>query len=413
MRLVEMKIGKGNRSKPDARTRYILGVTGPQYFLAQSNQAANPYEERFKGLVKKEPTYEFKEPFRAVAIVDGEQFAFVLDATGRTPKGYDRLYVDLNRNGDLTDDKPFNTKDIEGTPTADRVAAQSTFDRVPVSLERDGVTVEHVFGLFVDYTWTPQAWRTIVQMRSLVYREGEIVQNGRKIPLLLIDRNSNGRFDDGASSRRDAAYSQISDGDLLLVNPKLHGSQSAADASNPAWHFVNKTICLEDHFYQMDVSPFGDRMKLEPSKSAVGYVNNASSVYRAVLFSDEHGVLGITGTTDRKVSLPAGKWEIASYTVGVSDNAGTVVAASFQDKPTAFEVQQDSTTELSFGPPFRAIVTASRAADGKVGLSLSLVGRAGERCGSLLVGGKRPPAPKFEVRSQAGDVVYSGQFEYG
>ncbi|NLE38852.1 MAG: hypothetical protein GX621_12580, partial [Pirellulaceae bacterium] len=113
MKLVEMKVGKGTRKKPDALTRYVLGATNPQTFYWQSNQTVNVNEERFKRLVTKDREYEYAKPFRAVATIGSDEYAFALDAVGKTPKGYNRLHVDLNRNGDLTDDKPFATKDIE------------------------------------------------------------------------------------------------------------------------------------------------------------------------------------------------------------------------------------------------------------------------------------------------------------
>jgi len=111
--------------------------------------------------------------------------------------------------------------------------------------------------------------------------------------------------------------------------------------------------------------------------------------------------------------LPAGKWQIASYTLGVSGGEATIVSASFAGKPSEVNVEKGGTTELPFGPPFRGVVTAARAEGGKLGLSLSVVGQGGEQCSNFLVGGKKPPAPLFEIRDENGKVVYGGKFEYG
>ncbi|NLE39583.1 MAG: hypothetical protein GX621_16305, partial [Pirellulaceae bacterium] len=338
--------------------------------------------------------------------------AFALDAVGKTPKGYNRLHVDLNRNGDLTDDKPFATKDIENEASANQTTSQSTFDGIKVPIERDGVKADHVFGMFVHYMELPQFSRTTVQMRSLVYREGEIRHGGRKIRVLLLDQNSNGLFDDRVSFRNASSYLRISYGDLLLINPKLRGSRSAMSTGQDA-HFVNKTVCVGNTFYKLDISPLGESVKFEPTELAVGYVSNRGSVYRAVVCCDDFGVMEIAGTRNQKIVLPAGKWQIASYTLGVSGGDATIVSASFAGKPSEVDVEKGGTTELPFGPPFRAVVTAARAEGGKLGLSLSVVGQGGERCSNFLVGGKRPPAPLFEVRDASGKVVYSGKFEYG
>ena len=112
----------------------------------------------FKRIVKKEPKYITAHPFRGVVKLGGQEYAFVLDASppkeepklkpgkekppaaakaaqaksvwaqqigavlgtptapaesrSKAPR-YNRLYFDLNHNGDLTDDKPI---DAETTP---------------------------------------------------------------------------------------------------------------------------------------------------------------------------------------------------------------------------------------------------------------------------------------------------------
>ena len=320
---------------------------------------------------------------------------------GPNPKGYNRLYFDLNRNGDLTDDKVFNTNDIEGNATANQKVSQSTFEHIPVPLVRDGAAVECVFGMYVDYLWTAQLWRTAVQMRSLVYREGEIQHRGRKIPLLLIDRNSNGRFDDRVSFRRDVSYLQISDGDLLLVDPKLPGSRTSADATSVDSQFVNGTIWLGGGYYKLEVSPFGERVKLEPTELAVGYVSNGSPLYRVVVCCDDYGVMGIAGTKDQKVALPAGRWEIASYTIGIPGVDATTATASFQDKANVIEVQKGSTTELTFG----TTVSSGRDGGTHCGRSSGPVFVAGRPGGRAMQqpDGRRPEAARacsrFAIRT--------------
>ena len=60
-------------------------------------------------VVHREPKkYHADHPFRAVATFGGKKYGFVLDKQTETRKGYDRLYFDLNGNGDLTDDVPID-----------------------------------------------------------------------------------------------------------------------------------------------------------------------------------------------------------------------------------------------------------------------------------------------------------------
>ena len=57
-----------------------------------------------KAVHKEPPEFESEHPVRGVAKLGTGQFGFVLDAAEPDAKGYARLYFDINRNGDLTDD---------------------------------------------------------------------------------------------------------------------------------------------------------------------------------------------------------------------------------------------------------------------------------------------------------------------
>ena len=61
----------------------------------------------------KEPTYSSQKPRYAKVVVneDGSKvLTVVFDESRGTGKGYDRMYVDLNFNGDLTDDPAIKSE---------------------------------------------------------------------------------------------------------------------------------------------------------------------------------------------------------------------------------------------------------------------------------------------------------------
>ena len=115
---------------------YVLRGANPQTIFVQMAKGGAPVGNRetmaaFKGIVKKEPKYCSENPFRGTVTLGSQQYAFVLDAVPQASKGensdvekakkketksklvvtvFNRLYFDLNHNGDLTDDKPIDAE---------------------------------------------------------------------------------------------------------------------------------------------------------------------------------------------------------------------------------------------------------------------------------------------------------------
>ncbi|MGD0384232.1 MAG: hypothetical protein ABSA77_11965, partial [Thermoguttaceae bacterium] len=157
---------------------------------------------RFKDIVKKEPKYESDHPFRGVAKFGTQEFAFALDTmlpesekkkaesedkdskskddnaktddkdakskpakslagsllqalSGsdqvepvKPPKavGFNRLYFDVNHNGDLTDDKVIEAETMPGINYGGSYA-RFQFPRVDVTIDVDGTPVDYAFSL--------------------------------------------------------------------------------------------------------------------------------------------------------------------------------------------------------------------------------------------------------------------------
>lgn len=82
-------------------------------------------------------------------------------------------------------------------------------------------------------------------------------------------------------------------------------------------------------------------------------------------------------------------------------------------KLATVNVAEGQTTVLKFGPPL-AIRTDAQPKNQTVSIGLSLVGRAGEHYNpQVLMPKGRPPAPKIKIVDEAGNVLASGNFEYG
>ena len=433
----------------------------------------------FKRIVKKEPKYQSESPFRGVVKLGSQEYAFALDvvpppkdkepdaekATKKEEKpktgsaaakpagqpGFNRLYFDLNHNGDLTDDKPI---DMEVQRGPRPVGTFFHFPRVDLTLDDEGTKREYSFFLEGNTFTQPNFSYVMVRLNAAAYREGDITLDGKKHHVVLIDFNSNGRFGDEITIN-------ARQGDMLLVDPSSSNRDSPYDVTgSDCRHYVSKLVKIDDRFYDVKISPAGDKLTLEPCSIPLGNVKNANVGFRAMIYGDQ-GFLKIRGKKDAPVPVPEGQWKLLSYTIdgtdvekpkkaeekkpekkadekkgsqleslakeldsligdGSTSDAGirpSSVSAQATDEYKAVKVVKGETVELPFGPPYKPTVTAQFYMDGDkhemLSLGMSLVGSAGEICTDMTVDGGRPSKPTFTITDAKGKVVEQGSFEYG
>jgi hypothetical protein len=307
----------------------------------------------------------------------------------------------------------------------------------------------------------------MVSANSGVCREGDITLEGKRHHIVLLDYNSNGRFDDeykiSPNVRLASGQLYAEQGDMLLVDPKVGASaaDSPYDVTTSDYRFpVTKTIPIDGRWYDVKISPIGDQLTLTPSTAAMGSVKNANEAFRALIYSEDKGFLKISGTKDQAISVPEGQWKLFSYTItrtqpepakatppktteGKTDKAEasrgslwgifgqvaeavtggsgpSIASATATDKYKPVTVLSGETVELPFGAPYTPTVTSMTygvSNNGQVEqqtfLEMSLVGVAGESCTNMLVKGGRPGKPNFTITDPKDKVVEQGSFEYG
>ena len=500
------------------RESYIYWSTYPQYFQMQIGPPNSPVrfetpdQAAFKRIVKKEPKYVSKHPFRGVAKLGSQEYAFALDTSaparpqakeakpekekGKTEAKksetesalakltekfskvvpptklvpYDRLYFDFNHNGDLTDDGVVKT---EGKPAVQSISNGSycsfTFPCVDVTIDVDGTKLDYAFFLNGYINVSSEYGYAGLQLYSAVCREGDITLEGKKRHVVLIDFNSNGRFDDEMKVAGNVAVvrGQVNpiypeQGDMLQVDPKAGMEfDSPYDVTASDYrHVVGKLVNIDGHFYDMKVSPTGDKLTLTPSTVPLGSVTNRNGRFRAMIYG-ERGFLAIRGDKDKPALVPAGEWKLLNYTItetatpepakpaekkpgeknaeksgsalsavkgalsalfGGSSGVAvpsrprvSLVAAQATADCKAIKVAKGKTVEFPFGPPYkpRVSIPPYSMRPGEVALEMSLIGSAGEVCSNIMVDGGRPAKPEFTITDPKGQVVQEGNFEYG
>jgi hypothetical protein len=258
-------------------------------------------------------------------------------------------------------------------------------------------------------------------MIPAAYRAGEITLHGKKYKLSVVDFNSNGRFDDGVTFHpgvggpTDPVYPAF--GDMLLILPET--------TAKPAWpisplehegrQFLSKLVRIDGRFYEVKISPAGDRLTLTPSSAAIGYVTNPNVPFSGTIYGDQ-GVLPIGAEPGKPARLPEGRWKLLSYSI---QNAGPrcwLVAARGTGDCREVTVRGGQTVTLPFGPPYRPVVKASETevihGGAPVALWMSLVGSCGEMVWRLEVDRQLPPKPEFTITDPQGETVVKGIGEY-
>ncbi len=437
---------------------YLYQSVRPQHFYMQIvDGRANPGDslaEQFKKLVKKEPEeYHSKHPLRAVAKLGSREYCFVLDAEEPDSKDYGLLYFDRNLNGDLTDDEPISAKKLPGIMPAGYW--RGGFPRIELTVEAGGEKFDYAF-YFQAYANTGREEHKYVSasLTAAAYREGEITLDGKKRRVVLLDYDSNGRFDDvmkipeGVQMADGRIYAQP--GDMLLVDPETDQGRYGLYriTSNDFQHAVSRWANIEGRFYDLKVTPAGERLTLTRSEVAVGAITNANENFRAMVYSEDGALLKIEGGKDKPVPLPEGSWRLLDYTIDLTPKpqtdpedkekpkeeksllevlvealAGssrepsrpryTIISASGTRDYKPVRVVKGKTAEFPFGPPYTPVVKVDYVTSDKANLGLSIVGSADEVCTDLTVNGGRPDKPKFTISTKDGEEVTSGSFEYG
>lgn len=424
--------------RPQSRQRledadFLYRMTYSQSYWQQMNQRGNRGGgPSFEEIVKKEPAFHLEQPFKNVARLGTVYFPFAFDSTDLARGGFNILYWDSNRNGDLTDDHPIEAEPIrEGDYYANSYIRRN-FPPLTFPVEIENATFEYActFGIHCQFdSRTHQPLYMSASLQSACYREGEIVAGGKKHRLVVLDFNSNGRFDNithsiqNRSGPNDPGRIDIFNGDILLIDPDLTQTQAfgydsmGRDDRQP----LARLLPIEGKFYEIKVSPSGDAMTLTPYSGEMGLLSNPNPEFRALVVHPELGVVKATGGGQQGAPVPAGTWKLAEYIIAMPPSEGargsTYIRANAPGNYPEVEVRAGKIAKLPFGPPYHGETYLGRIRNMNLGkmasLEMQLVGSMGEICSNILIDGKRPDPPAFVIATSRGKIVERGQFEYG
>ena len=386
---------------------------------------------------------------------DGAAFLFRLDESKGTGKGYDRLIVDMNRNGDLTDDPVVERAVLPGerkgtapdqqlwgpiqAPERQKIAGgRPVYFAETYMFNRDLLRVGQTkpeYNLLIGQLRMKAGWYldTTAELNGVkrkmgVYdadsdlRLGEVPQpvtrtnRGEQVwyftdgDKLLLDADGSGTFDNDVFQSESCAF-----GPIVYLGPVPYKVALAADNTSlrvEAWTEALAEVALVPH---------GDAVR---------------SVTLAWEQPDGSWRLIRAGTADGKAKVPPGNYRLyACDLLGKTIMREQVMASGYQrelQKPV--RVAAGKGNSLPCGPPLEIKIAAEKAKPGRLGLLFNepssskeeseselsiranVVGAGGEVYSTYLRKDKfwgRLSKPTFTIVDAQGKKLKDGNLEFG
>jgi hypothetical protein len=405
--------------------------------------------------LRKEPKAMSRQPLYGVCryTPTGLAFLFRLDESKGDGKGYDRLIVDMNQNGDLTDDSVVQRTVL---PTDRRTSDTDQMFFGPIQTPADKavaggrpVYFAQVY-LFNREILTSGQTRQTTEFGQLVLKAGwyldtTVELNGLKQKVGVYDNDSNLRLGDIARSQtftnRGGTSWYFRGGDSLLVDADGSGTfendlfQSESCPFGPILYLGAKA-------YKVALAPDWKSLHMEPWTEALAEVAlqpHGDQIRNVTLAWEQPSgqwQLIRPAVTDGKVMVPPGNYRLyASSLVGKGAPRDQVMVSGTQRVPqTPVSIAAGKANSLDCGAPLDIKVTAVKsrgasrellgedAGDAKatsdyvLRINANVAGAGGEVYSTFQKGDgfrTRPPKPSFTIVQAGGKTVASGSLEYG
>ncbi|WP_339907732.1 hypothetical protein [Symmachiella dynata] len=273
---------------------------------------------------------------------DDSVFTFVIDKTPDSKNSYNVVYVDAN-NDNRIDPK------TERFPFTLGSTRKATPLRIPLMVTNGDVTAPY----FVNFTAFPyqdknnRKQRVHANLRNSSYYKGEADFDGQRHNFIVLDLNSNGRYDDDEL--------KLFKGDRLLIDLDHDGHfRSFEDPKKNESFPLSRFTFVAGRWFSILPSPDGSRAKIAAVDPPMGVVEAAPHVSRVklrsasqtldLIFHDgqAEAIVGAYEIHEIELTSPRGEALEWSLTARLKKN----------DRPKVV-VTKDETLKLDVGEPLR------------------------------------------------------------
>ena len=366
-------------------------------------------------------------------------------------KGYDRLIVDINRNGDLTDDPIVGLVNMPSEP-AGKISPNRQLVFGPIVFPADktiagGRLIYFAHGYVNSLASSQPPSSGYMRLRAGWYLEGEVELEGAHHKIGLYDGDANFQIGDIGEPRTYTSAGQQSwsfgaaDSFLMDVDGSGSFDKNGMQAENSPF---GRVLYLGSKPYRVSVAKDCASMNIEPwpqvELATVSLEPQAKAVSYVSLAWEQPGgkwQLIRPNAADGKISVPAGNYRL--YGCALAGGAGQerVMTTGTQREPkTPVAFAPGQPNKLTCGAPLNVNVTTSiRAATrldellGRssaptriepgarvVAINAKLTGADGEIYSTFGQGQNftaDPPKPTYVISDTSGKKIASGNLEYG
>jgi hypothetical protein len=405
--------------------------------------------------LKKEPKAMSRHPLYGECrdTTTGAALVFRVDEPKGDGRGYDQLIVDMNQNGDLTDDPVVRRTELPGErqagPTDQLLFGpiQAPADKAiaggrPIYFARVYIYNRQLIG---SSTEVQSAFIGQLMLKSGWYLDTTVELGGRRQKVGVYDGDSNLRLGDVSQPQMSTSSGEKSwyfrPGDYLLVDRDHSGKfendlfQSEACPFGPSLYLGGMVyrIALGRDCKSLQVEPWTGllaEVALQPHGDQVKYLTLAwegpSGNWQLIR----------PAVTNGKIIVPPGNYRLyACSLLGGSASRDQVMVSGTQRIPqTPVSIAAGKANTLDCGGPLQIQVTASKAgaetrgllaedsskssgnSETTLSINANLAGSGGEIYSTFLKGDRfqsKPPKPTFSIVQAGGKTVASGNLEFG
>jgi hypothetical protein len=405
--------------------------------------------------LKKEPKAMSRHPLYGECrdTTTGAALVYRLDESKGDGKGYDQLIVDMNQNGDLTDD-PVAQRAVLPSERQTVSPDQLLFGPIQAPADKAIAGGRPIYFARV-YIYNRQFLSSGQEARNMFigqlmlkagwYLDTTVELNGRKQKVGVFDGDSNLRLGDVSQPQTFTSNDEKSwyfrPGDYLLVDTDGSGRFENNLFQSEACPF-GPILYLDGKAYKVTLAPDCKSLRVEPWSEPLAEValrpDGDQVKHLTLAWEGPNGKWQLIrpAVTGGKVMVPPGNYRLyACSLVGGSGSRDQVMVSGMQRIPqTPVSIATGQANTLDCGGPIQIKVTATKARAGTSGMLIedssnasanseptlrinaNLAGSGGEIYSAFYKGDRfqsKPPKPTFSIVQAGGKTVASGNLEFG
>jgi hypothetical protein len=403
--------------------------------------------------LRKEPKAISRHPLYGVCSSgSGPTFLFRLDESKGAGKGYDRLIVDMNQNGDLSDDPVVQRTELN---TDRRVVSPTQMQFGPIEAPVDKALANGRPVYFAQvYVFNTELLDRGVENQSIIsgqvmlkagwYLDTTVTMDGLKQRVGVFDGDCNLHIGDLAKAQvytngqEKSWYFQGGDSFLLATNSSSSGGNGVLKGEARAYGPI---LYLGSKAYKAELAPDCKSLRVEPYQEALAEMTlqpRGDQVRTLTLAREQPGgrwQLIQPSLSEGKALVPPGNYRLYScYLLGKGAPRDQVLLFGMQRVPqTPVSIVAGKANTFKCGAPLDIKVTATKtragnvlmlrepsgssrdSADAVLRISANVAGAGGEIYSTFQKGEgfrNEPPKPTFTI-AQGGKTIANGNLEFG